>query len=96
MMLSKLFKKKEEEKPEEKPNRCRLCGLVASAGRSGEKFVKFADGDSVKVEIVNESGIPGRLCYTLNLMDDAELGWVTMPIRYCPLCGKSLRRREKK
>lgn len=78
-------------KPASKPG-CGYCRAVATAGRSGEKTVNFVDGSSVKVEIINESKVPNRLCYTLNIMNDPDVGWGDVPIKYCPFCGKSLRR----
>ena len=88
--LDKVFKKKTTEPV----NSCQVCKMLSSAGRSGEKTVKFVDGDAVKIEIINESNIPGRMCYTLNLLDDAELGWISVPIRNCPWCGARLRRKK--
>ena len=75
------------------PNRCLLCGNVPTMGRGGERIIKFVSGETITAEIVNESNVPGKMCYTLYLMDDPELGWVEMPIRCCPRCGKVLRKK---
>lgn len=79
----------------EKPG-CRFCRAVKTAGRSGEKEVKFVDGDSATVEIINESHVEGRMCYTLNVMNDPEVGWNEIPIKYCPFCSRPLNRGRKK
>ena len=73
---------------------CKYCRAVITAGRSGEKEIEFANGDTAKVEIINESKVPGRMCYTLNILNDPEVGWNDIPIRNCPFCGRSLRRRQ--
>ena len=109
MKLINLFKKKEPtlmppktdikgdarlgENNSEKPG-CKFCRAVITAGRSGEKEICFVDGDSVKVEIINESHINGRMCYTLNIMNNPEIGWSDIPIKYCPFCGRNLRRKK--
>jgi len=108
MKLFNLFKKKPilmtpetniggdarfEEKNSEKPG-CRFCRAVITAGRSGEKELSFIDGDTAKVEIINESNIDGRMCYTLNIMNDPEIGWNDIPIKFCPFCGRNLRRKK--
>ena len=81
-------------KPAPKPS-CKYCSQVANAGRSGEKVVNFVDGTGAKVEIINESNVPNRLCYTLNIMNDPNVGWADIPVKYCPFCGRSLRKPRK-
>lgn len=98
-----LFKRKKKETPPEpvkKPakktvRQCTVCSAVRTAGRSGEKVIKFVNGDAARVEIINESKVPGRMCYTLNIMNDPDVGWNEVPIKYCPWCGKSVRRPQK-
>lgn len=102
-MIKKLLKRftKPSPAPEVKPNVaksaapkvCKYCQLVCSAGRSGERTVKFPSGDSTKIEIINESGIEGRRAFSLNIFVDAEYGWYDMPITHCPFCGKELKKK---
>lgn len=75
--------------------KCPMCSAVKTAGRSGEKTLHFVNDDVVKIEIINESNVPGRMCYTLNTMNDPEIGWNDVPIKFCPWCGGSLRRPKK-
>lgn len=94
MKLKDLFRKKSVE-PEKKPEKkagCSLCRPVATSGRSGEQVMHFVDDDEVTVEIINQSNVEGRLCYSLFIMNDAECGWNEMPIKYCPRCGISLKK----
>lgn len=94
--LRNMFKKEEEHvQLPEKPG-CSMCRLVKTAGRSGEKEVQFLDKSKVKVEIINESNIEGRGCYTLNILNDPNIGWADVPIRCCPYCGCALMRGQKK
>ena len=101
MKLFDLFRNKEElpakecDHPSPKPG-CTFCRAVGTAGRSGEKKISFMDGSSVKVEIINESNIEGRGCYTFNILNDESIGWADVPIRCCPYCGASLRKLRKK
>lgn len=74
---------------------CKLCKAVKTAGRSGVKTAKFINGDTVKLEIVNMSNVPDRMCYTLEIFAGKDAGWVELPIRYCPACGHSLRSTRK-
>ena len=94
-MILNFLKKKtppEPEKPVKKTVRqCAVCSAVRTAGRSGEKTIKFVNGDTAKVEIINESKVPSRMCYNLNIMNDPDVGWNEVPIKYCPWCGKSVR-----
>lgn len=98
MKIFDLFRDKEElpakecDHPSPKPG-CKFCKAVRTAGRSGEKEISFVDGSQVKVEIINESNIDGRLCYSLNIMNDPSIGWADVPIRFCPFCGRNLRRK---
>lgn len=94
--IGNMFKKKEEHvQLLEKPG-CPMCRLVKTSGRSGEKSVQFLDGSKVMVEIINESNVDGRGCYTLNILNDIKTGWADVPIKYCPYCGCALRRGQKK
>lgn len=69
---------------------CKLCSLVPSQGRSGERTVKFPEGKKITVEIVNESKVPSKGCFTLYIQDRPGAEWTEMPIRCCPLCGERL------
>lgn len=84
--------------PEEAPAKapCRLCSKVPAQGRSGEVTIKFLDGDTATVEIVNQSGVDGRECYSLFVQNEKEIGFTEMPIKYCPSCGRSLRKPRKR
>lgn len=75
---------------------CRLCSKVPAQGRSGEVTIKFLDGDTATVEIVNQSGVDGRACYSLFVQNEKEIGFTEMPIKYCPNCGASLRKPRKR
>lgn len=72
---------------------CHLCKLLASQGRTGEISGTFLDGDPYTAEIMNQTGVDGRECYTLFIQNDSAVGFNEMPIKFCPNCGKSLRRR---
>lgn len=92
----KRFEAKKPPMPKEAPKKtCRLCSKVASQGRSGEVKLKFIDGEEATVEIVNQSGVEDRLCYSLFVQNEKEIGFTEMPIRFCPFCGKSLRKPRK-
>lgn len=109
-LLSRFFKKEDHIHAEKESNLgdsvssqtnterpgCKFCRAVITAGRSGEKEISFLDGSKVKVEIINESHVDGRGCYTLNILNDTEVGWADVPIRYCPYCARPLRRGQKK
>ena len=71
---------------------CTFCSAVKTAGRSGEKSFRYVNGDPVTVEIINESHVSGRMCYTLNISNDLDVGWSDVPIKFCPFCGRSLKR----
>lgn len=67
---------------------CEFCDAVKRFGRSGEKKVEFESGEKCAVEIINESRVEGRKCYSLNASNNAV--WTELPIKYCPFCGKRL------
>ena len=100
MNLKDLFKKKptyrpKPEIPEEQiaPKKlCRLCGKVPYQGRSGEITINFVDGETSTVEIINQTNIEGRNCYSLFVMNDPAVGWNEVPIKFCPSCGRNLKR----
>ena len=75
---------------EKTPEPCKVCKLVPTAGRGGVKTVKFPNGDKVKVEIVNMSGVEDRKCFVLDIMVDEFSGWQELPIKYCPFCSRKL------
>lgn len=79
--------------PTQEPG-CRFCKAVATAGRSGEKTIKFVGGETATVEVINETHVDGKLCYTLYVMNDPEIGWNEVPIKFCPFCSKPLRRKK--
>lgn len=94
----KFWFKKKTEVPQETPEppvRCRLCKDVPSQGRSGEVTINFVDGEKATVEIVNQSKVEGRLCYSLFIQNEPEIGFTEMPIKCCPLCGANLRKPRK-
>ena len=102
MKFFQRFKKKEEpvapitqpaKKPVKQPaqkKECPYCSLVKTAGRSGTKIAKFVDGTRVKVEIINESNVPERECYSLNIQNNPHSSWSELPITHCPFCGHRL------
>lgn len=90
-----LFRKPAPTQPTPEPVKkaakpCPVCQLVASAGRSGEKKLKFKNGEKATVEIINQKGVPGRECYTLCMFRYPGVGEVEVPIRYCPWCSRRL------
>lgn len=97
MKFFQRFKKKKEPvapitpqvvKPVKKE--CPYCSLVKTAGRSGTKVTKFDDGTRIKVEIINESNVEGRGCYSLNIQSSPNASWAELPITHCPFCGHRL------
>lgn len=80
------------EKPKTEKS-CRFCKLVSSQGRSGEISGTFLDGDPYTAEIINQTGVDGRECYTLFIQNDSAVGFNEMPIKYCPGCGRNLKRK---
>lgn len=77
-----------------KEPRCNFCDPVYTAGRSGEKELRYDDGSIATIEIINEKGVNGRGRYTMNILNDLEVGWADAPIKYCPYCGKRLGRKK--
>lgn len=73
---------------------CRFCKLVSSQGRSGEISGTFLDGDPYTAEIMNQTGVDGRECYTLFIQNDSAIGFNEMPIKFCPNCGRNLKRKS--
>lgn len=87
-----IFFKKKAPAPEPHTTRhkCPICSKVASCGTSGEKLLKFINGDPVNIEIIDERNSVNRQCFTLNIMNDPKVGWSDVPIKYCPYCSKKL------
>ena len=92
-LLDKIRGKKVEYRtyvPADIPVDCPVCKFVKTSGRSGEKSVHFGEDETAKIEIINESHVPGRKCYSFNICNDKKVGWCDAPISYCPYCGRKL------
>lgn len=77
--------------PETKPGCTHCRSLKKGKISGGSRTLHFVTGEEVKVEILDERAVGNRRCFTLNVLNDPQIGWADVPIKYCPYCARKLR-----